>query len=239
MVTAAEVPGGPGGIGWLRDGRMLVVSMSDRTLVAVAADGSTSVHSDVSDLTVFRCNDMVVGPNGRAWVGDFGYDLLSGAPPAPGSIVVVDPDGSARPAADGLGFPNGMVLTAGGELVVAESSANRLTAYRIDADGTLHDRRAWAELGETTPDGICLDAEGAIWVADPLHGEVVRVHDGGVVAERVRTDRSGAFACVLGGHDGRTLFVCTATEEASLDPSAPPVGAIEVATVDVPGAGSP
>jgi sugar lactone lactonase YvrE len=182
---------------------------------------------------------MVVGPDGRAWVGDFGYDLLAGAPPAPGSLVVVDPDGAARPAADGLGFPNGMVLTSGGELVVAESSANRLTAFTIGADGGLTERRVWADLGATTPDGICLDVEGAIWVADPLAGEVVRVRDGGEVAGRVRTVASGAFACVLGGDDGRTLYIATATEEASLDPSAPPVGAIEVVTVDVPTAGSP
>ena len=237
--TAAEVPGGPGGIGWLPDGRMLVVSMADRTVLAVGGDGATTVHSDVAELTVFRCNDMVVGPDGRAWVGDFGYDLLAGAPPAPGSVVVIDPDGASRPAAGDLGFPNGMVLTAGGELVVAESSANRLTAFTIAHDGALTDRRSWAELGSTTPDGICLDVEGAIWVADPLHGEVVRVLDGGEVVDRHPTSNRGAFACVLGGDDGRTLYVCTATEEASLDPSAPPVGAIEVVRVDVASAGSP
>ena len=236
--TAADVPGGPGGIGWLPDGRMLVVSMNDRTILAFDG-GASTVHSDVSAITVFRCNDMVVAADGRAWVGDFGYDLPSGAPPAPGNLVSVAADGSAEHVADDLGFPNGIVLTGGGDLVVAESSANRLTAFTVADDGRLGDRRVWADLGATVPDGICLDAEGAIWVADPLAGEVVRVHDGGEVSARVRTVNSGAFACVLGGDDGRTLYICTATEEASMDPSAPPVGAIEVVTVDVPSGESP
>ena len=236
--TAADVPGGPGGIGWLPDGRMLVVSMNDRTILAFDG-GASTVHSDVSAITVFRCNDMVVTADGRAWVGDFGYDLPSGAPPAPGNVVTVAADGTAEHVADDLGFPNGMVMTDAGELVVAESSASRLTAFSVSDGGRLERRRVWADLGATVPDGICLDAEGAIWVADPLAGEVVRVHEGGAVSRRVRTANRGAFACVLGGADGTTLYVCTATEEASLDPAAPPVGAIEVATVDVPTAGSP
>lgn len=234
-----DVPGGPGGIGWLADGSLLVVSMADRRLLRMDGD-SLVTHADLADLTVGRCNDMVVDGEGRAYVGDFGYDLVAGAPPAPASLVLVTPDGHARPVADDLHFPNGSVVTGGGRtLVVAESAANRLTAFDIDDDGSLSKRRPFAELGDVVPDGICLDAEGAVWAADPLGCQVVRVAEGGTLLERLSTGDEGAFACVLGGDDRRTLYVCTYTEAASMDPSGPAVGRVVAFEVEVPGAGSP
>lgn len=234
LETVVEVPGGPGGLGWLPDGRLLVVSMADRQVLC-AADGRTDVLADISSLTVGRCNDMVVDAEGRAYVGDFGYDLAAGEAPAPASLVLVTPDGSARRVAGDLEFPNGMVVH-GTTLVVAESAANRLTAFDIGTDGSLSGRRAFADLGAVVPDGMCLDAEGAVWVADPLHGEVVRVAEGGRVLDRRSTGEEGAFACALG--DSR-LFVCTYTEEASMDPSGPPVGRMLAFDVEVPSGDSP
>jgi sugar lactone lactonase YvrE len=229
----AVVEGEPGGLGWLPDGDMLVVAMARRAIVRIDAAGRQTTHADLSAITTCRCNDMVVDRHGNAYVGDFGYDLLGGAPPAPGVLTLARPDGTVAVVADDLHFPNGCVITEHGELVVAESAANRLTAFTIEADGTLSTRRVWAELADTVPDGICLDAEGAIWVADPLHAAVVRVADGGQVLERIATSQ-GAFACELGGDDGRTLFVCTFDARASASPDPEPVGNVETIRVEVP-----
>ncbi|MGD9998755.1 MAG: SMP-30/gluconolactonase/LRE family protein [Ilumatobacteraceae bacterium] len=232
------VSGEPGGIGWLADGTMLVVSMATRSVVRITADGTQSVHADISELTTYRCNDMVVDRRGNAYVGDFGYDMAARAAPAPGVLVLVPADGSVpRVVADDLHFPNGAVVTPDGStLIVAESAANRLTAFGIEVDGSLTGRRVWADLGATVPDGICLDESGAVWVADPLGNQVVRVGEGNVVLERVATEQ-GAFACELGGDDGRTLFVCTYDAAASASPNPTPVGRLEVVRVDVPAAG--
>jgi len=231
------VPGEPGGIGWLPDGTMLVVSMASRSVLQVAGDLTTTTYVDLSDLTTFRCNDMVVDQRGNAYVGDFGYDLAAGAPPAPGVLVVVRAGSrEARVAADGLHFPNGSVVTANGDsLIVAESAANRLTAYDIDPTGTLLGRRVWAHLRDIVPDGICIDVEGAVWVADPLGNRVVRVHEGGRISTCIPTTQ-GAFACELGGDDGTTLYVCTYDAAASASPSPTPVGRLESTRVDVPAA---
>ena len=237
--SVVEVPGGPGGLGWTPGGDMLVVSMGDRRLLR-HREGELTEVADLTRLTRGNCNDMVVDRLGRAYVGDFGYDLAGGEEPAGGHLVLVDPNGSARVVADDLGFPNGSVIAADGrQLIVAESSASRLTAFEIDDDGGLYDRRVFADLGRGVADGICLDAEGAVWYADPLGSEVVRVADGGRVLQRMSTGEEGAFACVLGGDGGRALFVCTYSEEASMDPAGPPVGRIVTARVDVPSAGSP
>ena len=237
--SVVEVPGGPGGLGWTPGGDMLVVSMGDRRLLR-HREGALTEVADLTGLTRGSCNDMVVDRLGRAYVGDFGYDLAGGEQPAGGHLVLVDATCSARVVAEDLGFPNGSVITAdGGQLIVAESSASRLTAFEIDDSGGLHGRRLFADLGENVADGICLDAEGALWIADPLHCEVVRVADGGRVLQRMSTGAEGAFACVLGGDDGGTLYVCTYSEAASMDPSGPPVGRILAARVDVPSAGSP
>jgi sugar lactone lactonase YvrE len=229
--TVVHVDGEPGGLGWLPDGSLLVVSMAHRSVVRLVAGGALHTEADLSALTTFRCNDMVVGPTGHAYVGDFGYDLLGGAAPAPGVLVVVPPGGEPRIAADDLHFPNGCVITPdGATLIVAESAANRLTAFTVSDDGGLGDRRVFADLGPIVPDGICLDADGAVWIADPLGNAVVRVADGGKLLERIATDQ-GAFACELGGDDGRTLFVCTYDAAASASPTPTPVGRVEMMIV--------
>jgi sugar lactone lactonase YvrE len=231
--TVADIDGEPGGLGWTADGDLLVVAMAKRSVVRIDADDHQHVFADLSAITTCKCNDMVVDRSGNAYVGDFGYDLLAGAPPAPGVLALARADGSTAVVARDVHFPNGCVITPGEELIVAESAANRLTAFRIEADGTLSNRRTFADLGDGVPDGICLDAEGAVWFADPLHNAVVRVADGGAVLDRIPTAQ-GAFACELGGDDGRLLFVCTYDAAASASPLPQPVGRLEVATVEVP-----
>lgn len=236
--TIVEVPQMPSGLGFLPDGRLLVVSMVDRRLLRLDAEGLTEV-ADLSQLATFHCNDMVVDDEGRAYVGNFGFDNRSGQPPTPTVLIRVDPDGAVSVAADDLLFPNGSVITPDARtLIVGETYGGRLTAWDRADDGSLSNRRVWADLTPHVPDGICLDAEGAIWSADPRHNAVIRVREGGEVVERISTGDRGAFACMLGGDDGRTLFVCTATgsgpaaaEEAH--------GRIEHTRVDVPGAGLP
>jgi sugar lactone lactonase YvrE len=236
--TVCEVPAWPSGLGWLPDARMLVVSMTDRRLMRLDPDG-LKVVADLSPFATFHCNDMVVDAKGRAYVGNFGFDLHGGAKPVLAKIVMVEPDGSARAVADQLGFPNGTVITPDGKtLIVGESTRGRLTAFDIDGDGSLRNRRVWAEIAPAVPDGIALDGEGAIWVASPLTDEVVRVLEGGRVTERVRTTNH-AFACMLGGPDRRTLFVLTAEDSAPEVCRAKPTGRIETTQVDVPGAGLP
>ena len=236
--TMVTVPADPGGLGWDPDGNLMVVSMGDRQLLRHRHD-TLDVVADLRDLTKVKCNDMVVDARGGAYVGDFGYDLGAGAPAAPGVLVYVDPDGEPTVVATDLGFPNGAVISADGRtLVVAESSANRLTAFTIDDHGGLADRRLFADLGSSVPDGICLDESGAIWIADPLHNEVVRVAEGGQVLERLSTNEFGAFACVLGGDDGRTLFVCADGEGATAAAN-PALGRILSTRVDVPTGFSP
>lgn len=238
--TVVEVPGKPSGLGWLPDGQLLAVSMEDRRLLRF--DGSSlHEHADLSPWATSHCNDMVVSADGRAYVGNFGWDLHGGGAPTPAVMVRVDPDGRASAAADDLMFPNGTVITPDGRtLVVGESFAARLTAFDVDpSTGVLSNRRVWAELdGGAVPDGICLDAEGAIWVASPRTNECVRVREGGEVTQRIPFDR-GAFACMLGGSDRRTLLVCTAHESAPDAAARRRSGRIEAVHVDVPGAGLP
>ncbi len=165
--VVCEVPNQPSGLGWLPDGRMLVVSMTDRKLMRMERDG-LKLHADLSALATFHCNDMVVDSAGRAYVGNFGFDLHKGEKPHATVLVMVTAEGKARVVADDLTFPNGTVITPDGRtLIVGESFGRRLTAFDIAADGSLANRRVWADLGENVPDGIALDAEGAIWVASP------------------------------------------------------------------------
>lgn len=233
-----DVPGRPSGLGWDPQGRMMVVSMDDRRLLRL--DGQELIEiADLSTLAPWHCNDMVVDDAGRAYVGNFGFDLDGGADPVPTVLIRVDVDGSAHIVSDQLRFPNGTVITPDGRtLVIGESWAGCLTAFDIAEDGALSRRREWARLSGAVPDGICLDAEGAIWSACPLSGRVLRVREGGQVADVVTVDRRGAYACMLGGPARTTLFVCTA--DAS-DPADTGVmrGAIEVCEVTVPGAGLP
>jgi sugar lactone lactonase YvrE len=206
--TICEVPGQPSGLGWLPDGRLLIVSMKDRRLLRREPSGELVEHADLSDIATFHCNDMVVGGDGNAWVGNFGFDLHARAEPRPAKLALVTPDGQARAVAEDLQFPNGSVITPdGATLIVGESGAQRLTAFDIGPDGSLANRRTWAEV-PGPPDGICLDAEGCIWVAIPRNrAGVVRVAEGGEVRRHIELDERDAFACMLGGPEGRTLFI--------------------------------
>lgn len=233
----ATVPNRPSGLGWLPDGQMLVVSMRDRRLMRYQAGGLVE-HADLSGLASHDCNDMVTDGGGRAYVGHFGFDHFAHASFRHASIVAVDPDGTSRVAAEDLMFPNGMVIADdGGTLIVAESYGRRLTAFDIERDGLLGGRRIWAEIG-MAPDGICLDAEGCVWVASPTDRSVVRVREGGEITDRVRVDRK-AIACMLGGFDRRTLFVLTSKTTQPAKAVALRSSRVETVRVEVPGAGLP
>ncbi len=235
--TICEVPNQPSGLGWLPDGRMLVVSMLDRRLMRL--DGDDLVEAaDLSGLAPFTCNDMVVDAEGRAYVGNFGFDLFAGEEPCTTCLIRVDPDGTAKIVANDVFFPNGSVITPDGTtLIVGESRGQRLSAWEVSANGDLEKRRLWADLGQNIPDGICLDAEGCVWSADPHHNEVIRVREGGEVLQRVSTDR-GAYACMLGGENRKTLFVCT-SKHSGPEAAKQLSGRIEYCRVEVPGAGLP
>ena len=236
----ARVPACPSGLGWLPDGRLLVVSMEDRRLLRLDAGGLVEI-ADLSTLASFHCNDMVVDGHGRAYIGNFGYDLHAGASPRPAVLILVEPSGRARVVAEDLLFPNGTVITPDGKtLIVGESMGMRLTAFDIAADGSLANRRTFAQLDGAVPDGICLDAEGAVWIACPMTGRCLRVRAGGEVATAVSLEAGrGAFACMLGGNDRRTLFICTARGSHPDQWIANRSGRIETLRVEVPGAGWP
>jgi sugar lactone lactonase YvrE len=234
-----EVPNRPSGLGWLPDGRMLVVSMTDRRLLRMEPSGALTEHADLSSVATFDCNDMVVDGAGRAYVGNFGFDLHNQAAPTSAAMALVQPDGRVETAAEGLDFPNGTVITPdGATLIVGESFGRRLTAFSIGADGRLSDRRVFADLGSSIPDGICLDAEGAVWSADPRGNCCIRVADGGEVLDRVDVDR-GCYACMLGGPDRRTLFMLTARTSSPAEAVAARDGRVEVVEVSVAGSGTP
>ncbi len=236
--TMVEVPGQPSGLGWTPDGRLLVVSMVDRKLLRLDPGGLVEV-ADLSDLAGYHCNDMVVDGDGGAYVGNFGYNSHGGDPFRTADLIRVDPDGAASVAATGLAFPNGSVITPdGGTLIVGETRGHVLSAWDRHGDGSLHNRRVWADLAGGWPDGICLDADGAVWVADPRNKETIRVLEGGDVTDRVSTGEMGSFACMLGGPDRRTLFICTCLQSG---PGTAELrsGRIEMVDVSVPGAGWP
>ena len=236
--TICEVPNRPSGLGWLPDGRMLVVSMTDRKLMRMDRDG-LKVHADLSNLAGWDCNDMVVDKKGRAYVGNFGYDLHQNAEQRETDLVMITPEGKASVVATGLQFPNGAVITRDDKtLIVGESMGRRLSAFDIAADGTLSNRRVWAELAPALPDGICLDAEGAIWSSSPFTNETIRVFEGGRVAESIKTDQM-SIACALGGPDGKTLFLLTAPTTNPEECRANPSSRIEITQVDAGSGGSP
>lgn len=234
------VEGRPSGIGWLPDGTMLVVSMADRRLLRVA-DGRASTYVDLAAYSAYDCNDLVVGPDGTAYVSIFGFDLHAEPPmePRPTHLIVVSPDGSVRVTEDELWFPNGAVITSDGTmLIVGESFGRRYSAFRLDSTGMPIDRRVWAELGSRVPDGCCLDAEGAIWFADPVNRAVTRVAEGGEVLEEIPTEQS-AVACALGGDDRKTLFVLTSKGTNPARVAGTATGRIEMTRVDIAGVGLP
>jgi len=237
--TIGTIADGPSGLGWTADGKLLVVSMNNRRLLRQEAGGFV-VHADLSPLANGPCNDMVVTPSGRAYVGNFGFDMWVGAPRAPASIIKVEPNGTASIAADGLEFPNGMVITPDGKsLIVAESYANRLTRYDIATDGSLTNRRLFADLPGVVPDGICLDAEGAVWVGHARAPQCLRVFEGGRIDTIVHTGEGHhVYACMLGGAERKTLYLCT-SEVRGPDSATARKGRIEFTHVDVPGVGWP
>jgi sugar lactone lactonase YvrE len=237
--TVVQVPGQPSGLGWLPDGRLLVVSMTDRRLLRLDGQTLTEV-ADLSSLAPFHCNDMVVDARGRAYIGNFGFDMYARKTPRPTGLILVQPDGQARVVAENLHFPNGAVITPDGRtLIIGESYASRLTAFDIADDGSLSGRRVWAVLDKATPDGICLDAEGAVWLASPISREVIRVRKGGEVTHRIATPGQ-AVACMLGGLDRRTLFVLMGKVMTTPEQSREALtGTIHTLPVAVPGAGLP
>jgi sugar lactone lactonase YvrE len=234
----ATVPQIPSGLGWMPDGSLLVVSMNDRKLLRMQA-GQLAPHGELSSIAGGPCNDMVVDSAGRAYVGNFGYERFKGEEPRPAKLARVDPDGHVSVVAEDLLFPNGSVITPNGKtLIVGETMGNRLTAFDIASDGGLSNRRVWAAVDGLFPDGICLDAEGAIWVADPRGHRVVRVREGGGVADTIPLAERNAYACMLGGEDRRTLFICTAPGSGP-ERAGKTDGKIETVRVGVAGAGLP
>jgi sugar lactone lactonase YvrE len=204
---------------FLPDGRLMLTSSSARTLLCRSADGTLTPYADLSALSPHAYppfNDIVIDGRANTYVNNVNFDFAAGPPagdPAPGFVALVTPDGQARVVADDLAFPNGMAVTAdNATLVVAESHRHRLTAFDIAADGSLDNRRVWAAVGDHSPDGLCLDGDGAVWYADVADKCCVRVGEGGEVLQRVQLDR-GAFACMLGEHvqgDGAALYVVAA-----------------------------
>ncbi|RMH75866.1 MAG: hypothetical protein D6683_10780 [Actinomyces sp.] len=228
----------PSGLGWSPDGDLLVVAMIGQKVLRIEA-GRPVEHADLSPLAVGKCNDMVVAADGTAYVGCFGFDLEAGETPRPTRLLRVDPDGAVSVAADEMWFPNGAVITPDDRtLIVGETFGGRFTAFTIGDDGTLADRRVWAEVPGHAPDGCCLDAEGAIWFADPVTDEVVRVREGGEIVDVVATSQS-AVACMLGGPGRRTLYVLSSPGTHPDDVAGRAGGRIEALEVDVPGAGRP
>jgi len=201
-----QVPSFPFSIDWLPDGRLLIVSATNGLLLRQEQDRSLVTHADLNSLANHPWNEIVVDGRGNAYVNNIGFDFPEGEF-ATGIIALVTPDGPARQVADGVAFPNGMIVTPdNGTLILAESYGGRLTAFDIAPDGSLENRRVWAELDGGAPDGICLDAKGAIWYGDVPNQRCVRVGEGGEVLQTIKLDR-GCFACMLGGADKQTLFL--------------------------------
>ena len=236
----ARVPAMPMGTGWLPDGHLLIVSARDGRLLRMQPDGSLVTHADLTSLADHPWSDMVVDGRGNAYVGNLGFDFPAGEF-ATGIVALVTPDGSARQVADGVAFANGMAVTPDNQtLLLAESYANRLTAFDIAAGGGLSDRRVWADLGRGVPDGICLDADTAVWYGDVPNMRCVRVREGGEVLQTIDLDRS-CFACTLGGTDRRTLFMMAAEYPgaASMAGEGPRTGQVLTAQAPAPGVGWP
>jgi sugar lactone lactonase YvrE len=234
-----RMPSFPFCIDFLPDGCLLIVSARDRLLLRREPSGSLVTHADLSSLSEHPWNDIVVDGRGNAYIGNIGFDFPGGEF-APGILALVTPDGSARQVADGVAFPNGIVVRPDNStLIVAESYANRLTAFNIAADGSLSNRRVWADLDIGVPDGICLDAEGAVWYGDVPNKRCVRVREGGEVLQTIDLDR-GCFACMLGGVDRRTLFLVV-REWGGMESTAEGArtGQLLTAPATAPGAGWP
>lgn len=236
--TVARVEGAPGGLGFLPDGTPLVVSQREFRIYRIGGGGELELHADLSEHCAGAANEMIVDEQGRAWVGHHGFDFFGGAELKPSTLLRVDPNGSISKVAEDLIFPNGMaILPDRRTFIVAESFANRLTAFDLAPDGGLSNRRTWAELGDHTPDGICADSEGAVWAGSPMTGAFVRVREGGEIAEQIETlDKRWAVACAFVGDDLRTLACITAATTLEDMPQGKSEAFVELADVDVAGA---
>lgn len=235
----AHIPGAPMGLGFLPDGRLLIVSMRDGLLLRREHNGKLVVHADLSKLSPYPWSDLVVDGQGNAYIGNLGFNFPEGEF-APGILALVTPDGSVQQVADGCTFANGMVVTPDNStLILAETYGHRLTAFDIDADGSLSNYRLWADLGNASPDGICLDSENAVWYAEVPAKQCVRVHEGGQIVQTVNLDR-GCFACMLGGTERKTLFLLAAEyPPTNWGPDAPRTGQVLTIQASAPGAGWP
>jgi sugar lactone lactonase YvrE len=228
---------GPISIDWLPDGRLLIVVGRDRLLLRQEPDGSLVSHADLSPIADGAWNEIVVDGRGNAYVNGGGSDFVAGEKFRPGMVALVEPDGSSRQVADGIAMPNGMAVTADGPtLIVADSYGKQLIGFDIGPNGDLSNRRVWVDLGDGVPDGICADAEDAIWYADVPNQRCVRVREGGEVLQVVELGR-GAFLCALGGKDRKTLFI-VATEWGGLPKVTELAGTGEVLTVAVAAVGA-
>ena len=251
-----EVEGQPSGMGWLPDGSLLVVSMKHHRVLRRSATGDVSLHADVSEHCTGHLNDMVVSAPGVAYAGNFGFDLMGMGDPRPAALIRIDPDGSSSIAAEDLLFPNGSVITPDGRtLIVGETAGARYTAFTIEDDGSLSDRRIWGQVAPTPPittfeetlgkltfgpDGCGLDAEEHIWSADEVGARCVRLAPGGeIVAEVAMPEGLDVFACMLGGDDGRTLLMCAAPDFHEQARSAAHEAVLLTTQVEVPRAGLP
>lgn len=231
-VEFADV-GRPSGMGWLPDGRLLFVEMHSRTIRRVEADGSIVIHADISHLATGLCNDMVVDTSGNAYVGNFGFDLEAGDDVVPATLALARPDGTVEAAAPGLLFPNGsVIIDDGATLVVGETFGGKFVAFDIGADATLSNRRTWAEVAGTAPDGCTIDADGGIWFSDALGKQVIRVLEGGEITHRLPTE-DHTFACALGGADGNVLFALTCVDSHPSKAAGTATGKLWKTTVDV------
>jgi sugar lactone lactonase YvrE len=238
------------------DGSMLIVSMKNHRVLRRSQAGAVSVHADLAALCAGHLNDMVVDANGRAFVGEFGFDLQAFADPAPAKLIMIDPDGTVTILADDLLFPNGSVISADGRtLIVGETAGSRYTAFTLAPDGSVNDRRVWAQVADApplgplaqtlpqlkfAPDGCALDAGGCIWAADAVGARCARVAPGGEIVDEIPAPEGlGIFACMLGGEEGRTLLMCAAPDflEANRAPKREAV--LLTTTVEVPHAGLP
>jgi len=228
----------PSGLGWMPDGSLLVVAMTARRVLRVA-DGEVTIHADLSEIATWHCNDMVVAADGTAYVGNFGWDIEHDrGHPLAATLAVVRPDGSVQSGPGDLLFPNGSVITPDGStLVIAETFGGRFSAFPLDADGCPGEGREWAPVPGAAPDGCTLDSDGGIWFADAAGSGLVRVLEGGTITDRLPTPQP-AYACMLGGDDGRTLFILTAPG-AGADRAGTGEGCIWTTTVEYAGAGLP
>jgi sugar lactone lactonase YvrE len=228
--TILQIQDMTSGLGFLNDGRLLVVSMQNRHLMRLDPDG-LKIHADLSSLTEYNCNDCVTDDKERTYIGNWGSKTPN-PPSNPTTLIMVTKDGKASIVANDLLFPNGCIVTPDGNtFIVGESHGGRLTAFDIDPSGNLSNRKIWAEFEGFSPDGICLDKEGAIWVANPAKAEVLRILEGGEITTTVKVKDTNVYACCLGGVDGKTLFMCTNQLFYGKTSS----GRIEFVKVEVPG----